>query len=170
MRTKWMGHVFAGVGLVVFSILALGSATTPRPEPEFLPTATEIILAPRWSHYTFIHSLNYEVVGAVVVRDTSSETFLADLMDRAIAMGGHFIKNVRLSVVVEGTGADITRSVNIATATVIRYTDETIVARITDATRMPHIFNNDELIAGGEEEEFVYDRLLGLTRPALNNP
>ena len=168
MRTKWMGHVFAGVGLVVFSVLALGSTTAPAaPRIEQLPTQTEIILAPRWADYTLIPSMNYEVVGAVVVRDTSSETFLADLMDRAIAMGGHFIKNVRLSVVVEGTGADITRSVNIATATVIRYTDETLVTRTTDTIRMPFIIDyTGERIGGGELDENVHDRFLGLTRPA----
>jgi len=134
MRKKWVTHGIAVLGLVVFSVLGVGSARTA---PATIPTAavpalpTEIMLVPSWSPYTLIPSMNYEVVGAVVVRDTSTETFLADLMERAIAIGGHFIKNVRLSVVTEGEGQDAVRSVNAATATVIRYTNENLRQAVT---------------------------------------
>ena len=140
MKKKWMAHLVALIGLVIFSVLGLGSAaTTPVARdaaavPE-QPGQAEIMLVPSWSPYTLIPSLNYEVIGAVVVRNTSTETFLADLMDRAIAMGGHFIKNVRLSVLTEGEGRNATRSVNAATATVIRYTTENLRHPVTEAFR-----------------------------------
>jgi len=136
MKRKWTAHVFALIGLVVFGVLGLGSAaTTPAARPAQAVTVVdeqaEIMLVPSWSPYTLIPSMNYEVVGAVVVRYTTTETFLADLMERAIAMGGHFIKNVRLSVVTEGEGRNAVRSVNAATATVIRYTNENLRQTVT---------------------------------------
>jgi len=163
MRKKWMAHGIALIGLVVFSVLGVGSTTTPAAvevvevvevvEAVEAPTGpAEIMLVPSWSPYTLIPSLNYEVIGAVVVRNTSTETFLADLMDRAIAMGGHFIKNVRLSVITEGEGRDATRSVNTATATVIRYTDETLRYTVTDT----FIFDDEQFT-------ITNDRLLSVT-------
>ena len=162
MRKKWIGHIFAGVGLMVFSVLALGSGATPpppmpAPEVPAPPGQAEIMLVPSWSPYTLIPSLNYEVIGAVVVRNTTTETFLADLMERAIAMGGHFIKNVRLSVVTKGEGEDKTRSVNAATATVIRYTDENLRYSITDTFRI-----------GGEMFTITSDPFLSIDGPNEN--
>ena len=160
MRKKWIAHGIALIGLVAFSGIGVGCATpipqirpaaAPAPVVEAPPAATEIGLA-AWSQYTLIPSMNYEVIGAVVVRNTSSETFLADLMDRAIAMGGHFIKNVRLSVITEGEGRDATRSVNVATATVIRYTEETLRYVTIDTFRI-----DDELFT------VTNDRFLNVT-------
>jgi len=162
MKKKWMAHIVALIGLAAFSVLGLGSAATtpaaaaaPRAGVAEAPTtATEIGLVP-WSPYTLIPSMNYEVIGAVVVRNTTSETFLADLMDRAIAMGGHFIKNVRVSVVTSGQGRDQTRNVNVATATVIRYTDENLRYTVTETFRV-----------GDQTATITNDRLLGITGAA----
>jgi len=166
MKKKWMPHIFASMGFVVFSVLALGSAaSTPTSMARAAPAGAapvEIILAPSWADYTLIPSKDYTVVGAVVVRNTTSETFLADLMDRAIAMGGHFIKNIRLSVVTEGEGRDRTRSVTVATATVIRYTDETLRTQVTE-TFMPYIRISDREILGGEPVTIINDRYFGLS-------
>ena len=157
MKKKWMAHIIALIGLVDFSVLGLGSAATtpaaPRAAAEVpaQPGQAEIMLVPSWSPYTLIPSVNYEVIGAVVVRNTTTETFLADLMDRAIAMGGHFIKNVRLSVVTEGEGRNAVRSVNAATATVIRYTDESLQQTVTET-----------FAVGGELFTITNDRFLSI--------
>ena len=94
---------------------------------------------PAISDYTFIPSKNYVVVGAVVVRNTSHETLIADLMDQAIAMGGHDVINIRVG------WRDVMghREISTATAVVIRFTDETLVEGITvteDGTTTQHRF------------------------------
>jgi len=58
----------------------------------------------------------------VVLRNVNPATLLGDLMDQAVAMGGHDIKNVRLAV----TGSGENQQITVATAVVIRYTDETL--------------------------------------------
>jgi len=162
MKKRWIGHVFALTGLLVFSVLGMGKATAPRAvgpavpgvgaaaaaeapvavaAPEAAPIApAAVTVTPgvqhpglgmthtrisgsSWVPYTIIPSKNYTVVGLVVIRNTSSETFLADLMERAIAMGGHHIKNVRLSKIPTDYGF----TVNAATAVAIRYTNETLM-------------------------------------------
>ena len=114
---------------MVFSALALGSgATAPAPRPVVEEAAAQqigdvAIIGVPWSAYTFLPSKDYTVVGTIVLRDVNMMTFLADLMERAVAMGGHDIKNVRLSVI---TTEDGEQHVNIATAVAIRFIDETI--------------------------------------------
>ena len=78
-----------------------------------------------WSAHTLIPSKNYTVVGAVVVRNTDSTTVLADLMERAIAMGGHDIKNVTITHTITDDGARVSSAI----AVVIRYTNETLTVR-----------------------------------------
>jgi len=93
--------------LVAAIALSMAGCATPTPrQPPQRQVETEILRAP-WSAYTIIPSRNYVVVGAVAVRDACNETFLAELMERAIAMGGHDLMNVRLAVTTEGrvTGA-----------------------------------------------------------------
>jgi len=110
--------VFLGIGAAVALIgLSMTGCATPAPRPR-ARVDTEIFRAP-WSAYTIIPSRNYVVVGAVALRNASSTTFLADLMERAIEMGGHDLINVRLAVTTTG-------HVTGATAVVIRYTDETV--------------------------------------------
>jgi len=81
-----------------------------------------------WSAHTIVPSKAYTVVGAVVVRDVNDATALVALKERAIAMGGHDIINVRVDRQVARVriGEEIrTMSIiNTATAVVIRYTDE----------------------------------------------
>lgn len=85
---------------------------------------------PAISEYTFIPSKDYVVVGAVVLRNTSHETLIADLMDQAIAMGGHDVINIRVG------WRDVMghREISNATAVVIRFTEETLVEGITSTT------------------------------------
>jgi len=96
--------------------IALSMAGCATPPPRQRQVETEVLRAP-WSAYTIIPSKNYVVVGAIAVRNACNETFLAELMERAIGMGGHDLMNVRLAVTTEGR-------VTGATAVVIRYTDE----------------------------------------------
>jgi len=178
MKKKWMAHIIALIGLTGFSVLGLGSAATtpaaaPRPAAAVpaQPGQAEIMLVPSWSPYTLIPSVNYEVIGAVVVRNTTTETFLADLMDRAIAMGGHFIKNVRLSVVTEGEGRNAVRSVNAATATVIRYTNETLTVTYTDTFRVgghTYIIDGHSITIDEETFTIINERLLTIDGPNEN--
>jgi len=165
MRKRWMPHCIAIAGLLVFSVLGLGSMAslptaaaaipTPAAEPEPAPAATApgaivdvtmpgvISTPPRtvapvenighdarvsqapWSAHTIIPSKNYTVVGSVVVRNTDSTTVLADLMERAIALGGHDIKNVIITHSITDDGARVSSAI----AVVIRYTNETLMVR-----------------------------------------
>ena len=155
-----MPHLFALAGLLIFSVLGLGSATRPDvapPPPEAAAPAAEQVdvtiidrtvpevspIEPRrvapvenigdgarvsqahWSAHTIIPSKNFTVVGSVVVRNTTSVTVLADLMERAIAMGGHDIKNVIITHTITDNGARISSAI----AVVIRYTNETLTVR-----------------------------------------
>ncbi|MCL2233073.1 MAG: hypothetical protein FWB99_08360 [Treponema sp.] len=162
MKKRWMPHFFAIAGLLVFSVLGLGSAATrpavaaaalpaapaeaeaqapgaviDRTVPDVMPVmprrvapvenigdAARVSQAP-WSAHTIIPSKNYTVVGAVVVRNTDSTSVLADLMERAIAMGGHDIKNVTVTHTITDDGAQVSSAI----AVVIRYTNETLTVR-----------------------------------------
>ena len=128
MRKKWTMQTITLAGILVFSAIALGCHTAPTVRIE----GFDIAPAPIWSAYSFIPSMGYEVVGAVIVRNVNLETLLADLMEQAAAMGGHDIKNVRLSFVSErgpeGGGLSPPREVQhqrvtVATAVAIRYTE-----------------------------------------------
>ena len=106
----------AAVAVVGFSLT--GCVTAAGVPPTTFPAISE---------YTFIASKDYVVVGAVVVRNTSHETLIADLMDQAIAMGGHDVINIRVGWrdVMGG------REISTATAVVIRFTEETLVEGFT---------------------------------------
>ena len=79
-----------------------------------------------WAAHTFIPSKNYTVVGAIVVRSMDGgATILADLMERAIAMGGHDIKNVIITHSITPQGAHVTSAIAVA----IRYTNQTLTVR-----------------------------------------
>ena len=102
-----------GIAAVIAVIgFSMAGCATPRVRP----VEVEILRAP-WAAYTIIPSKDYVVVGAVAIRDPCDDTFLAELMERAVEMGGHDLMNIRLAVTVEG-------SITGATAVVIRYTDE----------------------------------------------
>ena len=82
-----------------------------------------------WAHDLRIPPYReFVALGAISLRDVNEATLLADLMDRAIEMGGHDIINVRVGRVTEtiivSEDETITRErISAATATVIRYTD-----------------------------------------------
>jgi len=151
MKKRLIPHFIAIAGFMIFGFLALGSATLPSGQGGFAPTslaappapaaeaAAEPAPAPRavviedigrnasvarapWSAHSIIPSKNYSVVGAIVVRTTNSATILADLMERAIALGGHDIKNVIVTRTITDDGAEITSAIAVA----IRYTNETL--------------------------------------------
>ncbi|MCL2600300.1 MAG: hypothetical protein FWD88_03875, partial [Treponema sp.] len=114
-----MKNVFgiAVIAMTAWFSMAGCAAAPPRP-------TTEVFRAP-WSAYTLIPSQNYAVVGAIALRNVNRITFLVDLMEQAIEMGGHDLINVRLAVTGAGT-------ITGATAVVIRYTDETIDMPVHD--------------------------------------
>ena len=89
---------------------------------------------PSVSDYTFIPSKDFVVVGAVVLRDVDPQTLVADLMDAAIAIGGHDIINIRVDWRWYRYGHT---AINTATAVVIRYTEETLMEESTVTTVMP---------------------------------
>lgn len=146
MKKKWLPRITGVMALVVFIVLGLGCATAPT-----LPTPPEIdlVAAPAtfvnltrvpWSNHTLIPDKNYVVVGAVVVRNVNPQTVYADLIERAIEMGGHDIINVRMGrevayipappIVIEDRTVRVAGTIEVisvtATAVVIRFTDETI--------------------------------------------
>jgi len=113
-----IAHTVAVVGFIALGLLALGSATPPSDPVAFEPARVD------WSLHPHIPIKNYVVVGAVVLRNTTTVTVLVDLMEQAIAMGGHDIMNVRVNrVVCEDAGTAIVS----ATAVVIRFTDENLI-------------------------------------------
>jgi len=80
-----------------------------------------------WSYHPDFPALYYVVVGAIVVTEQRRETLLEALMNQAIQMGGHDIKNVRLSWRNVQTGPLAQRGEWItATAVVIRFTNEPV--------------------------------------------
>jgi len=140
-RKKWLHHIIGAVFLGVFIVLGLGCTTAPTPplrpfigaDPELL---SDLTLVP-WSNYTSIPDKDFVVVGAIVVRDVKPQTVYADLIERAIEIGGHDIINVRVGrrvVLIPGYAPEY---IVTATAVVIRFTDETIevdpMAIYTDA-------------------------------------
>jgi len=117
-RYKFFGiaAMIAVVGLSTTGC-ATGMGMGPmRGQPVRPRTAETVFFRAPWSAYTIIPSMDYVVVGAIALRDACNTTFLAELMERAIAMDGHDLINVRLAVTTAGriTGA---------TAVVIRYID-----------------------------------------------
>jgi len=113
MKKRWKSHIIALVGILVFSMLAMGKATSPAPVERVDVTRVH------WAEHTIIPNKDYEVVGTIVIRNVNERTLLADLMDQAVVLGGHDIKNVRLTVLT----IDGERSVTAATAVAIRYTE-----------------------------------------------
>jgi len=110
----------------LFGIIAVLAVTGFSATGCATPTGTQTRF-PAVSDYTFIPSKDYVVVGTVVLRGASQETLIADLMDMAIAMGGHDVINIRLDWR-EVVGR---REINTATAVVIRFTDETLADETT---------------------------------------
>jgi hypothetical protein len=119
-----------------FSLVGYGRVPTSLPDM--------VIRAPWSGQNRLFPSKDFVVVGAIVLRDTNSATVLADMMDQAVAMGGHDLMSVRLGIITEEMqGGEIPqdeeedefasrsrtvfrREVNVATAIVIRYTDENL--------------------------------------------
>ena len=131
--------------LLVFGLFLTGCGTVqPAPQP-FQPFAeiTETVdvqaagieRITAWAHLTEIPYKDFVVVGAISLRNVNEATLLADLMDRAIEMGGHDIINVRVGRVMETviietderTERQTQRRISNATAVVIQYTDVTWV-------------------------------------------
>jgi len=128
-KVKSLGIVAA---VVMIGLSTVGCVTTPLGQVQ--------IGHVHWSAYTVIPSKGYVVVGAIVLRNVNLATVLADLMERAIEMGGHDIINVRISSTrpespegaVTGRG---TPAINIATAVVIRFTEEVLM----DSPQLWHV-------------------------------
>jgi len=120
--------IAAAVAVIGLSMLGCGILPTAMPmaAPPAAPPGPDLELRfgsgrVGWSAHPPIHASEYEVVGAVALRDVNQATLVADLMSQAIAMGGHDIINVRVDTVTEGRGRRRTTRVTSASATVIRY-------------------------------------------------
>jgi len=117
--------------VTVIGFFSTGCAT-PAPVPE--ATWAGPLYRAVWSHHPEFPALYYVVVGAILVRDQRRETLLETLMNQAIQMGGHDIKNVRLSrrYVRGGPGAQRGEWLT-ATAVVIQFTSEPVRVATTDS-------------------------------------
>ena len=116
-------RIFNGLFLILVVVTGLTLAGCPTLDTEKY----------YWSNYTQIPNKDYEVIGAVVVRDINLVTVSADLMESAIALGGHDIINVRLDW--ENTWY-AWRRIRGASATVIRYKDETLIQRASSLIKI----------------------------------
>jgi len=116
-------HFIAITAFVVFIVLGLACANTPPSTSNPVKALTESnpaeIVGVPWAEYTSLPSKDYTVVGAVVLRDTDRRTVMYDLMERVIALKGHDVINVRMTVKPNGDIAAVT-------AVAIRYTEDTI--------------------------------------------
>jgi hypothetical protein len=109
------------VKIAVFVVLALILSMVFSSCTSFSATNTNIQKAD-WVDHTRIPSKDYIVLGAVVIRTTNPKTLNADLMDKAIQMGGHDIINVRLDTEEAADG----RRILAVSAVVIKYLDQTL--------------------------------------------
>jgi len=98
----------------VIGLFITGCLSTTDPLPTRYPALAE---------QTIIPNKDYVVVGTIVLRNVRHQTLIADLMDMAIAMGGHDIINVRF----DWRQIADSHHVNTATAVVIQYTEETLM-------------------------------------------
>jgi len=120
--------------LTEINFFKMGYGDLPAAKPD------EFVRAP-WSGQTkFFSNKDYVVVGLVGLKETNSRTVLADLMDKAIALGGHDIMNVRLGIlsneVLRESSSDgqsgsqqrtfHNREINSAVAVAIKYTNDNI--------------------------------------------
>jgi hypothetical protein len=81
-----------------------------------------------WSDYSVHSSKDYTVIGTIVIRTSDARTINADLVEKAVELGGHDIINVRVDVETETQGGE---RILAATAVVIKYTDETLKTTTT---------------------------------------
>ena len=139
MKRKCLFYIFALAGFMVFSALA-----SEAEEPAMIAEVP-------WAAYTLLPSKNYVVVGTAILRNVNPATLLADIMDQAVAMGGHDIKNVRL--LVSRAGED--KQINVATAVVIRYTDETIMVAVRNNVGLDALADTVVIEAALPEIEIV---------------
>jgi len=107
-------RVIGIIAVAVVGFSTAGCATATGMPPTRFPAVSD---------YAFVTSKNHVIVGTVVLRSARQETLIADLMDLAIAKGGHDIINIRLDWR-EVMGR---REINTATAVVIRFTEETLM-------------------------------------------
>ena len=118
-RVRILGIV-AVVAIIGLSVTGCGTTT-----------GTSLSRETGWSHQTVVPSKDYKVVGVVIVKNTTEQMVIADLMEEAKAAGGHDIINVRMTKTVSGLSGKIT--IDNATAVVIQYTDETLMSQTGNA-------------------------------------
>ena len=111
-RLKFFG-IIAALAIIGFSTTGCASTSAFRER-----SLSDQMISP---------SKDFVVIGAVVVRNTTERTVIADLKEAAIAMGGHDIINVRVTETnASFLGIRLTHTIDSATAVVIMYTDETL--------------------------------------------
>ena len=117
---KGVLHIIAVTMLLIFIALGISStASTPSAKESSDYLAPAEIAGVPWAEYTYLPSKDYNVVGAVVMRDINQETVIYDLMAKVIEMGGHDVINVRMAITESGEITNVT-------AVAIRYTADTI--------------------------------------------
>ena len=118
MKKKTLNGVLLILAVATAFVFA-GCTTVP---------VTGITQRVEWTQHTLIPNKNYDVVGTVVLRAANSLTINADLMERAVAMGGHDIINVRIDIERSRNGRERFLA---GSAVVIRYKDETLMENMS---------------------------------------
>ena len=149
MRNKvfWVG----APALLLMSGLFLSGCATPG-EPQ----------KAAWSDHSVHSSKDYTVVGTIVIRATDPKTINADLMEKAVELGGHDIINVRYDV--ENSGPSGQRKIVAVTAVAIKYTNDTLKSTKTEKDDKTTTTTESPIMAGsgsssgsggGERKKFL---------------
>jgi hypothetical protein len=131
-KVFWVG---ASAFLVMSGLFLSGCATPGEPQKA------------AWSDHSVHSSKDYTVVGTIVIRTTDPKTVNADLMEKAVEMGGHDVINVRYDV--ENSGGSGQRKIVAVTAVAIKYTNDTLKSTRTEKDDKTTTTTESPITAGG---------------------
>jgi len=121
--------------MAVFGLVLSGCVSqTPAQRPS---KHNEAVL---WAEYPRIPSKDYIVVGVIILKGVDPLTLSADLMEKAVELGGHDIINVR----VDSERMLDKKRVVAASAVAIKYTNETLSPEIHSSLYVPHAGSTEE--------------------------
>ena len=126
--------------IAIIGLFSTGCYTPPPSKP---------IHRADWAHHPNIPLMDYVVIGTIVLVGQRPEAVLATLMARAVDMGGHDIKHVRLSEHNRTSGLFQARGIWVtATAVVIKYTNETLWRETTHIAGETTVTTREPVIGG----------------------